>query len=86
MPSFGSYEAALAAPIDSLPQTIFPHLNDTGGYIAPVRPDSRSSRFSPMPTRDHQQDVQEEATAITTQVRPEKSKIFLLQKSFIHHS
>lgn len=68
MPSFGSYEAALEAPIDSLPQTIFPHLNDTDGYIAPVRPDSRSSRFSPMPTRDHQQDVQEEAAAITTQV------------------
>lgn len=68
LPPYGSYEAALGAPIDSLPHTVFPHLNDTGAYIAPVRPDSRSSRFSPMPTRDHQQDVQEETATITIQV------------------
>lgn len=68
LPAYGSYEAALEAPVDTLPHTVFPHLTNSGGYITPVRPDSRSSRFSPMPTRDHQQDVAEETAAITSQV------------------
>lgn len=33
-----------------------------------IRLDSRSSNFSPMPTRDHQQQVNEETAAITSQV------------------
>lgn len=71
LPPFGAYSAAIASPVNSLPHTVFPHLNDTGGYIAPVshRPDSRaSSCFSPMPTRDHQQEVRDETAAIISQV------------------
>lgn len=68
MPRYGSYEAAMEKPIDSLPQTLFPHLNNSGGYIPPPRPESRTSRFSPMPTRDYQQDELEEAAAIDIQV------------------
>lgn len=47
---------------------MFPHLNETGGYTAPYRPESRSSCFSPMPTRDHQQDEDDENASIITQV------------------
>lgn len=48
----------------SLPQTNFQAINDHGSS----RPNSRLSNFSPMPTRDHQQEVLEEQAAITTQV------------------
>lgn len=69
LPSVGAYQAALESPISSLPHTEFPNLNESGGYDAPYRPGSSSSGcFSPMPTRDHQQDVMEETTAINTQV------------------
>lgn len=69
LPPFGAFPVALESPMNTLPHTVFPHLNATGGYIAPYRPDSRaSSCFSPMPTRDHQQEVQEETAAIITQV------------------
>lgn len=52
-----------------MPHTVFPYLNDTGGYNIPaVRSESRSSGFSPMPTRDHQQEGQEETAAIAIQV------------------
>lgn len=69
LPPFGAYEAALQEPLNSLPHTEFPHLNESGGYIAPYRPESAgSSCFSPMPTRDHQQDVMEETANIVNQV------------------
>lgn len=69
LPSFGAYEAALESPLNSLPHTEFPQLNESGGYNAPYRPgSSASSCFSPMPTRDHQQEADEEASAIVNQV------------------
>ncbi|XP_037905222.1 uncharacterized protein LOC119647941 isoform X3 [Hermetia illucens] len=68
LPGPGHYETAMAAPVDTLPHTVFPKLNESGGYVPPARPDSSaSSRFSPMPTRDHQQEVQEETAAIVKQ-------------------
>lgn len=48
-----------------LPQTSFQVINNENGS---TRPNSRISNFSPMPTRDHQQEISEEITAITTQV------------------
>lgn len=42
----------------------FQPINDSGS----TRPNSRISNFSPMPTRDHQQEAQEEIAAITSQV------------------
>lgn len=52
-------------PLLSLPQTDFQRIHENGTALL----DSRiSSNFSPMPTRDHQQDIQEEVAAITTQV------------------
>lgn len=69
LPSFGAYEVALESPLSSLPHTEFPQLNESGGYNAPYRPgSSASSCFSPMPTRDHQQEADEEAAAIVNQV------------------
>lgn len=69
LPPFGAFPVALEEPITTLPHTVFPTLNATGGYAPPYRPDSRaSSCFSPMPTRDHQQDVHEEQIAIINQV------------------
>lgn len=47
-----------------LPQSPFQAISDNGSS----RPNSRLSNFSPMPTRDHQQEVQEEIAAITSQV------------------
>lgn len=47
-----------------LPQSPFQAINDNGS----IRPNSRVSNFSPMPTRDHQQEVSEEIAAITSQV------------------
>ncbi|XP_036341728.1 uncharacterized protein LOC118751072 isoform X1 [Rhagoletis pomonella] len=63
LPGPGHYERALQLPVDSLPQTVFPKLNASGGYVAP----RESGCFSPMPTRDHQQDVAEEQAAIVNQ-------------------
>ncbi|XP_017479230.1 PREDICTED: uncharacterized protein LOC108368825 isoform X2 [Rhagoletis zephyria] len=63
LPGPGHYERALQLPVDSLPQTVFPKLNASGGYVAP----RDSGCFSPMPTRDHQQDVAEEQAAIVNQ-------------------
>ncbi|XP_054735666.1 uncharacterized protein LOC129242831 isoform X2 [Anastrepha obliqua] len=63
LPGPGQYERALQLPVDSLPQTVFPKLNASGGYVPP----RESGCFSPMPTRDHQQDVTEEQAAIVNQ-------------------
>lgn len=66
----------------SLPQTNFQAIGDNAssrptsrasnhqGFsdYASSRPTSRASNFSPMPTRDHQQDELEEVAAITSQV------------------
>lgn len=48
-----------------LPKSPFQVINDENGS---TRPNSRISNFSPMPTRDHQQETSEEIVAITTQV------------------
>uniref|UniRef100_A0A0A1XRR8 PDZ and LIM domain protein 3 n=1 Tax=Zeugodacus cucurbitae TaxID=28588 RepID=A0A0A1XRR8_ZEUCU len=66
LPGPGQYERALQLPVDSLPQTVFPKLNASGGYVAPL-PQQQGGCFSPMPTRDHQQDVAEEQAAIVNQ-------------------
>uniref|UniRef100_A0A1B0GM84 Uncharacterized protein n=1 Tax=Phlebotomus papatasi TaxID=29031 RepID=A0A1B0GM84_PHLPP len=58
------------SPYESLPQTVFPHVNESGGYEAPQlspRPPSSTS-FSPQPTRDYQLEAQEEASVILNQV------------------
>ncbi|KAJ6640625.1 PDZ and LIM domain protein 1 [Pseudolycoriella hygida] len=60
LPTYGAYEAALESPVASLPRTEFPNLNESGGYITP-------SFFSPMPTRDYQQEAAEEAASIISQ-------------------
>lgn len=62
-PGPDSFESVLAEPIYNLPHTQFPSLNGSGGYIP--RPESC---FSPMPTRDHLQEVEEETAAIVNQV------------------
>lgn len=56
-------QAELAAK--QLPQTNFQLISDAGSS----RPNSRISNFSPMPTRDHQQDGRDEQAAIITQVK-----------------
>lgn len=61
LPSFGTYEAALEAPVNSLPRTEFPKLNESGGYVTPTC-------FSPMPTRDYQQEAADETSSIISQV------------------
>ncbi|XP_059613356.1 LIM domain-binding protein 3 isoform X9 [Phlebotomus argentipes] len=61
--------ARLQSPYDSLPQTVFPRLNEYGGYEAPQlspRPPSSAS-FSPHLTRDYQAEAQEEASVILNQ-------------------
>jgi len=63
LPGPGQYDRALQMPVDTLPQTVFPKLNASGGYVAPVA----NSSFMPMPTRDHQQEVSEEQAAIINQ-------------------
>ncbi|XP_055909057.1 uncharacterized protein LOC129943979 isoform X7 [Eupeodes corollae] len=68
LPGPGQYDRAMHSPVNTLPHTVFPNLNESGGYVPPYRPDSSASqRFSPMPTRDHQQEVQEEQAAIVNQ-------------------
>lgn len=62
LPGPSHFERALQLPVDTLPQTVFPQLNASGGYVAP--PDV----FAPKPTRDHQQDVAEEQALIINQV------------------
>ncbi|XP_016965880.1 PDZ and LIM domain protein 3 isoform X7 [Drosophila biarmipes] len=62
LPGPSHFERALQLPVDTLPQTVFPQLNSSGGYEVP------SAVFSPKPTRDHQQDVDEEQAAIVNQV------------------
>ncbi|XP_037940153.1 uncharacterized protein LOC119673023 isoform X3 [Teleopsis dalmanni] len=62
LPGPGQYERALQLPVDSLPHTVFPKLNQSGGFVP-----NDAARFSPMPTRDHQQDVAEEQAAIVNQ-------------------
>lgn len=60
--------------IQMLPKTDFQHITINGEHINGEhinggRSESRaSSRFSPMLTRDHQQEVAEETAAIATQV------------------
>ncbi|XP_043651064.1 PDZ and LIM domain protein 4 isoform X5 [Drosophila teissieri] len=61
LPGPSHFERALQMPVDTLPQTVFPPLNSSGGYEVP------SAVFSPKPTRDHQQDVDEEQAAIVNQ-------------------
>lgn len=64
MPGPGHYDHALEQPVQTLPQTVFPNLDASGAYnLPPCR-----SPFSPMPTRDHLQDVIEEQSAIINQV------------------
>lgn len=63
LPGPGQYERALQVPVDALPHTVFPKLNSSGGYVPPPE----NSTFTPMPTRDHQQDVAEEQAAIVNQ-------------------
>ncbi|XP_062136742.1 uncharacterized protein LOC133846049 isoform X1 [Drosophila sulfurigaster albostrigata] len=62
LPGPSHFERALQLPVDTLPQTVFPQLNASGGYVP-----SSSSVFSPKATRDHQQDVAEEHAAIINQ-------------------
>ncbi|XP_030386265.1 PDZ and LIM domain protein 2 isoform X2 [Scaptodrosophila lebanonensis] len=64
LPGPSHFERALQLPVDTLPQTVFPQLNASGGYVAPP---AGSDIFSPKPTRDHQQDVEEEQAAIVNQ-------------------
>lgn len=59
------FNEAAATVSNLLPQSPFQVINSENGSS---RPNSRISNFSPMPTRDHQQEVSEEITAITTQV------------------
>ncbi|GBP11935.1 hypothetical protein EVAR_73883_1, partial [Eumeta japonica] len=35
LPGPGQYERALQVPIDTLPHTVFPKLNASGGYVPP---------------------------------------------------
>ncbi|KAL5290743.1 hypothetical protein ACFFRR_010233 [Megaselia abdita] len=63
LPGPGHYDHALEQPVQTLPQTVFPHLDASGAY----NPPPCQSPFSPMPTRDHQQDVIEEQSAIINQ-------------------
>ncbi|KAM7359092.1 PDZ_signaling and DUF4749 domain-containing protein Zasp66 isoform 3-T3 [Cochliomyia hominivorax] len=63
LPGPGQYDRALQVPVDTLPHTVFPKLNASGGYVPPPE----NSTFTPMPTRDHQQDVAEEQAAIVNQ-------------------
>lgn len=51
-------------PVASLPHTNFLQINDN----ANSRSVSRASNFSPMPTRDYQQEINEETAAIVAQV------------------
>lgn len=53
-----------AQAVELLPQSNFQLINDSQSS----RPESRLSSFSPMPTRDHQQEVAEEVAAIAAQV------------------
>ncbi|XP_034480244.1 LIM domain-binding protein 3 isoform X9 [Drosophila innubila] len=61
LPGPSHFERALQLPVDTLPQTVFPQLNASGGYVA------SSDVFAPKATRDHQQDVAEEYAAIINQ-------------------
>lgn len=61
---FNEYERA----VDSLPQTNFQRIQDMVSNDGSIRPDSRISNFSPMPTRDHQQGALDEVAAIVQQV------------------
>lgn len=66
-----------------MPHTQFPSLNGSGGYIP--RPESC---FSPMPTRDHLQEVEEETAAIVNQVSQFSNRFIFLDtithKNIIH--
>lgn len=63
----GSYGAALNSPVTTLPHTVFPSLNSSGGYVTPIRPPSRNSNnFSPRLSRDFQSE--DEQSAILNQV------------------
>ncbi|XP_064541353.1 PDZ and LIM domain protein 7 isoform X12 [Drosophila montana] len=61
LPGPSHFERALQLPVDTLPQTVFPQLNPSGGYVPPT------SVFAPKATRDHQQDVAEEQALIVNQ-------------------
>ncbi|GAB0090466.1 PDZ domain-containing protein [Sergentomyia squamirostris] len=68
--NFSPAGARHQSPYESLPHTVFPHVNESGGYEAPQlspRPPSSIS-FSPQPSRDHQVEVQEEVQEILNQV------------------
>ncbi|XP_017841840.1 uncharacterized protein LOC108599496 isoform X6 [Drosophila busckii] len=62
LPGPSHFERAMQLPVDTLPQTVFPQLNASGGYVA-----SSKDVFAPKPTRDHQQDVAEEQALIINQ-------------------
>lgn len=72
LPGPSHFERALQLPVDTLPQTVFPQLNASGGYVAP------SDVFSPKPTRDHQQDVAEEQALIINQVSGRERSLFFI--------
>ncbi|XP_017863907.1 PREDICTED: uncharacterized protein LOC108614341 isoform X2 [Drosophila arizonae] len=61
LPGPSHFERALQLPVDTLPQTVFPQLNASGGYVTPA------NVFAPKATRDHQQDVAEEQALIVNQ-------------------
>ncbi|KRF84173.1 uncharacterized protein Zasp66 isoform X3 [Drosophila virilis] len=61
LPGPSHFERALQLPVDTLPQTVFPQLNPSGGYVP------ATSVFAPKATRDHQQDVAEEQALIVNQ-------------------
>lgn len=68
-PGPGSYNAALNSPVATLPYTVFPNVNSSGGYVAPFRPVSRNSNnFSPRPSRDYFNEIEDEQSAILNQV------------------
>lgn len=75
-----SFESVLAEPVNFLPHTSFPSLNGSGGYIP--RPESC---FSPMPTRDHLQEVEEETAAIVNQVSDVLARISYFCEIFRFH-
>lgn len=59
-----------------LPQTNFHAVSDSGSS----RPNSRISNFSPMPSRDHQQETIDEQVAITSQVKFAKKNCWKIKK------
>lgn len=78
-PGPGSYNAALNSPVATLPYTVFPNVNSSGGYVSPFRPASRNSNnFSPRPSRDYFNETEDEHSAILNQVSLENFHFVVL--------